>query len=473
MSLNTTAIGNAVNAAQRANGGKTFISPLDVANKANVKVELYGLLAAYVGGEVYYNVPADDLAALYASTLKDTGIGKAVCDRIVSKYGNPITGQAPRQFTPPAPPAPTPRQQPDPFAPDMSAYAKRTELDALKDEWRTDKSALRSSVSSDLSALRSDFTETMLKLAEAMPDVVKGHCENVVPLAVAEALKAMTPTRVEIVSPSAPPVAIGLSHNKFPQLLQMLAAGENVYAHGPAGSGKTTAAHKAATAFGVPFYFAAKVESEYMLLGFKDARGETVRTQFREAYEHGGLFLFDEMDASSPSAIVALNAALANGFCPFPDGVISKHPNFKCVGGGNTKLSGATRQYTGRTQLDAASIDRFAFLEWGYDNALEMELAGNKEWCLYVQAVRAAIAERQLPHLVSPRATYSGSNLLAMGTMTGEEVADAVIWKGLDPATVAQVLAKVTVPLPQPVKPTPKADDPFAAPAPAPALSII
>lgn len=257
--------------------------------------------------------------------------------------------------------------------------------------------------------------------------------------AVAKALREQTPTRLDVTTPANPePKSLGLVHKKTPMIINALAAGVNVYLHGPAGSGKTTAAQKCADAFNTQFYFAAKVESEYQLMGFKDAKGDTVHTPFRDAYENGGLFLFDEMDASSPSAVVALNAALANGVCPFPDKIITRHKDFKVIGAGNTKLTGATRAYAGRNQLDAASIDRFAFIEFGYDDDLERALATDQSWCRYVQRVRAVVAERGLNHLVTPRATYDGCKLLATG-FDKDTVAGMVVYKGLDADTRTQI----------------------------------
>ena len=255
---------------------------------------------------------------------------------------------------------------------------------------------------------------------------------------VMDALKALQPTSLVVQMPAAEPVALGLVHFRTEAIIKALTSGVNVYLHGPAGSGKTTAGQKVAVALGVQFYFAAKVESEYLLLGFKDARGETVRTQFREAYEHGGCFLFDEMDASSPSAIVALNAALANGICPFPDGNVQRHTDFYCIGAGNTTLAGANRQYVGRQQLDAASVDRFAFIEFPYDEQLELAIATNVIWAKHVQAVRRAVTERGLNHLVTPRASFDGSKLLEAG-FDWETVEAMVIYKGLDESTVAQL----------------------------------
>jgi MoxR-like ATPase len=185
---------------------------------------------------------------------------------------------------------------------------------------------------------------------------------------------------------------------------------------------------------------AAKVESEYLLLGFKDARGETVRTPFREAYEHGGVFLFDELDRSSAGAVTALNMALANGVCPFPDELVKRHKDLYVIGAGNTKLSGASRQYVGAQQMDAAVVDRFAFIHWDYDDDLELAVAADRSWAEYVQAVRAAVKERGITHLVTPRATYDGCRLLAQG-FDHETVKGMVVYKGLDDASVEQIEA--------------------------------
>jgi len=256
---------------------------------------------------------------------------------------------------------------------------------------------------------------------------------------VAKAIRDLAPVSLVVSVANAPAVPLGLTHRLTPKVIRLLARpGRNVYLHGPAGSGKTTVAAQAGQAFNLPVYYVAKVESEYLLLGFRDATGSVVRTPFREAYEHGGVFLFDELDGSGAGAIVALNMALANGVCAFPDGVVKRHPDFKCIAAGNTTLTGSSRQYVGREQLDAASIDRFTFLEFGYDDALERALASNAEWCDYVQRIRRVIAQRELPHLVTPRATYEGCALLEDG-FTWEEAAQMAIWKGLDADTVKQI----------------------------------
>jgi MoxR-like ATPase len=238
-----------------------------------------------------------------------------------------------------------------------------------------------------------------------------------------------------------PQTTVG-EHCQTATLRQLLSSGQHCYLVGPAGSGKTTAAEKCAAALGLNFYCQSvgAQTTQAQLLGFINATGQYVPTHFRQAYENGGLFLLDEIDAGNANVLTALNAALANGICSFPDRMVKRHENFLCVAAANTFGTGADRQYVGRNQLDAASIDRFAFLEWPYDEKLESQLAGNEEWTGYVQKIRKAVAALKIRHVVSPRASIQGAKLLSAG-MNRAEVEEAVIWKGLDQPTRAKILA--------------------------------
>lgn len=377
--------------------------------------DLIGLcMVAQKNGEA-----AQRTAGRISARLHVTATQPSEPDPLLSKY----TPQVPKPWLDPVAPSPAP----SPGIGQEALEALRKGLEAYADRGDDYVKTL-------VRELEQNTNDAFADLRNALAGKVKHQVTG----AVAEALKNLGPTLLNVSVNAAPPTPLGLVHKDTGKIIAMLAAGVNVYAHGPAGSGKTTVARKAAEAFGLPFHFAAKVESEYQLLGFTDAKGDAVRTPFREAYEHGGVFLFDEMDASSPAAVVALNAALANGLCPFPDAVVTRHKDFHVIGAGNTKLAGANRQYAGRNKLDAASIDRFAFVEFGYDDALETALATNQSWCNYVQAVRKACLDRGIDHLITPRATYDGCKLLAAG-MSREDVAAACIWKGLDPDTVSQI----------------------------------
>lgn len=259
--------------------------------------------------------------------------------------------------------------------------------------------------------------------------------------AVAEALSNASNARAELIVHvgDAEPVVVKTPHKDFARLLKMVAAGVNVWVAGPAGSGKTTGAQMVATALNLPFYFNGAIDSEYKLSGFVDARGQIVSTAFRKAYTEGGVYLFDECDASLPQATLAFNAALANGHCDFPgaEKPVDRHPDFRCIAAGNTWGLGATVEYVGRNKLDAAFLDRFVQHNWGYDENLELALVGSNPqaiaWCKRVQRLRATAKKRGLKVVISPRASLAGAKLLAAG-MTEDEALDATVRAKLSPA---------------------------------------
>lgn len=207
----------------------------------------------------------------------------------------------------------------------------------------------------------------------------------------------------------------------------------NVWLTGPAGSGKTTAAKNVAKALRLPFYFTGAVDNEYKLKGFMDAQGRCTNPEFRKAWEHGGVFLFDEIDGSHPGAVLAFNAALANGLCDFPDATIPRHPDCVIIAAANTWGTGATMQYVGRMQQDGASTDRFAMIPWDYDEDMEMATCGNKEWCAKVQRWRRNMMQQGIRAIISPRASYQGAAFLAAG-MDEDKVIQMTIKRGLDTA---------------------------------------
>ncbi|OVE55490.1 ATPase, T2SS/T4P/T4SS family [Chryseobacterium mucoviscidosis] len=231
---------------------------------------------------------------------------------------------------------------------------------------------------------------------------------------------------------------LGAQHFQFEKLLKYLQTKHNIFLVGSAGSGKTTAAANVAKALNLEFYFTGAITSEHKLAGFTDARGRVVNTDFRRAYKDGGLFLFDEIDASFPQALLAFNAALANDFMDFPDGRIYKNKNFYCVAAANTFGTGADRQYIGRNQLDAASLDRFITINWEIDEDLEYEMAKNHSWVSHVQKVRRAVQKVGDRVVISPRASIQGADLLKMN-IAWEEVEQAVLWKGIDKSRIQMI----------------------------------
>lgn len=327
----------------------------------------------------------------------------------------------------------------------VEAHTGRAWLDAATDKWyvrHMDCSSKITAATPNIAQPTSSASPEQLDAAsEKVIDLMISRFADLVPELVQDNMMAMTRT-VEIVIPNLPKVKVKASHAMLPVILQAIVGGGVPFIVGPAGSGKTYLARQIADALKLDFYFAARVTSEFKLMGFVDAHGNVVRTQFREAYEHGGLFLFDEVDASDPDAMTAFNAALSNGIGDFPDGMVEMHKDFRAMAAGNTYGRGADRQYVGRNQLDAATLDRFDVFEVDYDEAFELSIAPDKEWTKHVQKVRAAVARANVRHVVSPRASIRGGNMLA-AKMDRKVVEEATIWKGLDEGNRKRVEAEM------------------------------
>lgn len=204
----------------------------------------------------------------------------------------------------------------------------------------------------------------------------------------------------------------------------------NILLVGPAGSGKTIIAEMLAIELGLSYYFTGPVQSEYKLTGYRDAKGQYQYTAFRQAYQHGGVFLFDEFDACSSQAMVAFNTALSNKRCDFPDGVVEQASDFICIAAANTPGTGATLNYSGRERLDGATLDRFSVLEIEYDENLERALSlGDDAWVSHVQKIRSHIGMVKPGFIVSMRASIEGARLRAR-RVDPERVEEMVLWRG-------------------------------------------
>lgn len=227
-----------------------------------------------------------------------------------------------------------------------------------------------------------------------------------------------------------------VKHEKFDMIKACIENDIPVYLAGPAGSGKNYTLEQISWELGLEFYFTNSVQQEYKLTGFIDAGGTYHETEFYKAFKNGGIFFFDEMDASIPEVLVLLNAAIANRYFEFPNGKIKAHKNFRVVAAGNTVGSGADEMYTGRLVLDQATLDRFAIIDFDYDRNIEMHIAkGNKELVDFVEAIRTEANTNGI------RATFS-YRCIGMVTKlerTGLELKDILaiaVFKGMEKDTI-------------------------------------
>lgn len=243
------------------------------------------------------------------------------------------------------------------------------------------------------------------------------------------------------------------THLHAPLLRAALLADVPAWLYGEAGSGKSTVAKQMADSLGLPFRAISlgPTTSKSDLMGYRDATGQYHSTGFRSIYDvdgEGGVMLFDEVDNANPSILTTLNHALANDIAEFPEARVGRHPRARFVAAANTIGRGATADYVGRAPIDAATLDRFAFIRMDTDDALEEALvlgtevdrpsldiaAGGvpeaREWLGIKRAHQAALAELGIRAIISQRAALYGVRLAEQG-VGKEHLLDMLIYKGM------------------------------------------
>jgi energy-coupling factor transporter ATP-binding protein EcfA2 len=274
------------------------------------------------------------------------------------------------------------------------------------------------------------------------------NLERVVEASYSQALQEfrdLMPQQHEMIirAPDATTRTEGRPHYQLQRLVDWLNLREHVMTVGPAGSGKTTAAEQAAGILDLPAYVlpCGMATNDWSLLGFISPTGSYVPGHMRQPFEHGGVFVLDEIDNTNPSVLTTINGALSGKNYQFPDAMIQKHPDFVVVGCANTYGTGPDRLYVGRNQLDAATLDRFKKISWGIDEDAEFDWAGRDQtsWVRYVQRVRACASDLAMRVVVSPRASIGGAKGLRNG-LDWQHVAEDCIWRGMSSDDSTRIL---------------------------------
>ncbi|QWY83157.1 ATPase domain-containing protein [Rhizobium phage RHph_X2_24] len=266
--------------------------------------------------------------------------------------------------------------------------------------------------------------------AEMQAEILSGETTKRL---IRETLETLAPRQLVITSPNGQSRLDGLHHYMTETIVRIVGIGHHVMMVGPAGCGKTTIGEHAARALNLPFYITSTINDTHELTGFVDGYGKYHSTPFRQAFEHGGVWVADEIDAWDAAALLAANSALANGYANFPDRdtPIARNANFRMVATANTFGNGADRVYIGRNELDAASLDRFATVNVDYDLNLERMFAnGNVKWLEHVWETRKKVNDKNIRHVVSSRAIAMGSAALAAG-LQWNDVEEIYLFKGM------------------------------------------
>lgn len=215
--------------------------------------------------------------------------------------------------------------------------------------------------------------------------------------------------------------------------VRSIAANERTWLVGHTGSGKTTFVEQIAARLGWPLLrvaLDANVDRSALMgrMSLKsDGKGGTVSEWLpgivERAIAHGYILLLDEIDASHPNSIFALQPVLEGRGLPLlEDGgrFVPMHPMSRIVATGNTAGSGdPSGLYPATRILSAATLDRFAeFIEVPYMTQAEESALIKRvvpglpasvvtKLAKFGTELRAAFVKQEVPISYSPRRSLS------------------------------------------------------------------
>lgn len=353
----------------------------------------------------------------------------------------------------------TPQAPTQPTQPQAPAQISARDIERAVETLTTPKvNSIRRDITNTIDTELRNFKNNATLIAKsAAEDAIKSAglgdklTQEIITLATDAATKfveSITPTRIEIKTPTGEIRDLGtdIRHQSFEEIFRWLISGSHVYIVGPKGTGKTHMGTQLRDALRAAFsrpdydvFFIDQSLTKYDVKGFVSPVGDYIETQVYKCVKVGGLLFIDEGDMWAAAALGALNSILANQLGAFPNGTIEVHKDFRCVLAANTYGQGTTREYVGRNPLDAASLDRFSFVNVDYDRDMELKLYGKSAWLEYIWRVRDACKQLKKENLVpSMRAISTGLAGLSAG-LTIDQVCNARLWKGSDETEINMI----------------------------------
>jgi len=294
----------------------------------------------------------------------------------------------------------------------------------------------------ELKELQHDYANEKLKLEETVKDLKEELKETKRTNPRVLILKRPDGTKKRIKQPR---------HQNYEEMLELVMFRENIMLVGPSGCGKSHLCKQVAGDVKLDFYhinFSAGTSESHLtgrLLPIgKAGQFEYVFADYALAYENGGLYLGDELDAADSNMLLVINTSLSNGYLALPNRPskprIDKHPDFVFIGAANTYGRGADRLYVGRNQLDEAFLDRFrvGMIEMDYDEELEAKLCPDDDLRTRLQTYRKRVRENRLERIVSTRFLEKAYRMKTEADWSDDKI-DGKLFSGWTEDEIAQV----------------------------------
>lgn len=248
----------------------------------------------------------------------------------------------------------------------------------------------------------------------------------------------------------------GIFHAKFETVLKLAQARMNIFIYGPTGCGKSHLCEQIALALDLPFYFVsctagmgeATLAGRLLPIG-KGNSFQYVGSEFIQAFENGGVFLLDEIDAADPNVLLLINSALANGKVAVTnrpsEPYAIRHEDFILIGAANTVGTGADRMYSGRHKLDASTLDRFSIgkVFMDYDPRVEEQLCPDDVLRAVLLSYRKKIDGARLERAMSTRFMRDAYKMKSEFDYTLEMINEA-FFQGWRPDEIGKVQSPFT-----------------------------
>lgn len=223
------------------------------------------------------------------------------------------------------------------------------------------------------------------------------------------------------------------------------------FLYGSPGAGKTHLIESLAEDMELPFVLITcandMLKSE--LVGSRSPiTGDYYRTKFRDAWEHGGVVLFDECGLAPGAFLNVLNAGMSQKIMLFPDGeTVRMHENCFLLFADNSNLRGNDPLFPERNDVGGAFRNRLTYVSFAYDENLERKIIikimgdrrGNK-WAGTVQKMRLKMTAKlkDTPVFVSPRFAYKAAQWFIDG-IEWSDVLDMELFEGIESDVKAMV----------------------------------